>query len=254
MRLVSYNILDGGEGRADPLAEVLEAQRPDVIALIEADFPWALERIANRFKMDFIHASGKKGSVALLSRWPIRQTLNHGPLRPGLTKCLLEATVVEPGGREWVVGVLHFHAHALEEDEHIREGELAEVLDAFAKHRASNTPHILCGDFNSNSPAQQIDPTRCKESTREACQKNGGALPRRVIERLLTAGYIDTLHAVDPAKAAVTGTFSTQHPGQRVDYIFTWGIPPARIKAAWVEQDRLAKYASDHFPVAVEIE
>ena len=34
MRLVSYNILDGGEGRADPLAEVIEAQRPDVIGLV----------------------------------------------------------------------------------------------------------------------------------------------------------------------------------------------------------------------------
>jgi endonuclease/exonuclease/phosphatase family metal-dependent hydrolase len=26
-----------------------------------------------------------------------------------------------------------------------------------------------------------------------------------------------------------------------------------RIKSAWIEQDRLAKYASDHFPVGVEI-
>ena len=31
MRVVSYNILDGGEGRADPLAEVLIARRPDVV-------------------------------------------------------------------------------------------------------------------------------------------------------------------------------------------------------------------------------
>jgi endonuclease/exonuclease/phosphatase family metal-dependent hydrolase len=26
-----------------------------------------------------------------------------------------------------------------------------------------------------------------------------------------------------------------------------------RIKSAWIEHDRLAKYASDHFPVAAEI-
>ena len=36
MRIVRYNILDGGEGRADPLAEVIEAQRPDLVALVEA--------------------------------------------------------------------------------------------------------------------------------------------------------------------------------------------------------------------------
>jgi endonuclease/exonuclease/phosphatase family metal-dependent hydrolase len=253
MRLVSYNILDGGEGRADPLAEVIEAQRPDVVGLVEADFMWALERIANRFKMDFIHAPGKKGSVALLSRWPIRETINHGLLRKGLTKSLLEAKVVEPTGREWVFGVLHLHAHAAENDEKVREGEVAEVLDIFARHRQARTPHILMGDFNSNSPVQPIDPEKCKESTRDEWRKNGGHIPRRVIQTLLDAGYVDTLHAVDPVKAATIGTFSTQHPGQRVDYIFTWGVDDRKIESAWVEQDRLAKYASDHFPIGAEI-
>ena len=254
MRLVSYNILDGGEGRADPLAEVIEAQRPDVIALIESDFMWALERIANRFKMDFIHAPGKKGSVALLSRWPIVETINHGPLREGLTRCLLQAKVVEPTGREWTFGVLHFHPHASDLDEKIREGELAEVLDVFAKHRADNIPHILMGDFNSNSPVQQINPMHCKESTHNDWTENGGKLPRRVIQKLLDAGYVDTLAAVDPQKAATMGTFSTQYPGQRVDYILTWGVNRSKIKSATIEQDRLAKYASDHFPVTAEIE
>jgi endonuclease/exonuclease/phosphatase family metal-dependent hydrolase len=36
-----------------------------------------------------------------------------------------------------------------------------------------------------------------------------------------------------------------------VDYIFTFGIDSPR--DAWIEQDRLARYASDHFPVGVEI-
>src|SRR3954469_4201024 len=135
MRLFSYNILDGGEGRADPLAEVIEAQRPDIVALIEADFPWALERIAARLKMDFIHAPGKKGSVALLSRWPITESVNYGLLRPKLTKCLLEAKVAGPDGRTLIFGVLHFHAHALDKDEQVREAEVAELLEVFAKYR-----------------------------------------------------------------------------------------------------------------------
>jgi endonuclease/exonuclease/phosphatase family metal-dependent hydrolase len=225
-----------------------------VVALIEADFPWALERIAHRLKMDFIHAPGKHGSVALLSRWPIRETINHGPLRPGLTRCLLEATVIEPSDRECVFGVPHFQAQALESDEKIREAEAAEVLEVFARHRRSNTPHFLMGDFNSHSPVQRIDPDKCKESTRDAWQKNGGRIPRRVIQSFLDAGYIDTLQAIDPGQAAAVGTFSTQYPGQRVDYIFAWGVDRATIKAARIEQDRLAKYASDHFPVTAEID
>jgi endonuclease/exonuclease/phosphatase family metal-dependent hydrolase len=253
MRLVSYNILDGGEGRADPLAEVLEAQRPDVIALIEADFPWALERIANRFKMDYIHAPGKKSSVALLSRWPISETINHGLLEPALTKSLLEAKVIEPNGRAWIFGVIHLHAHATERDEQVRETEIAQVLKIFQKYREAQTPHVLVGDFNSNSPVQQINPEQCKESTREEYHHNGNEIPRRVIQTLLDAGYLDTLHEAHPAAAAGAGTFSTQFPGQRVDYIFTWGLKPQQIRSAWIEHDRLAKYASDHFPVAAEL-
>src|SRR4051794_12127129 len=139
MRLVSYNILDGGEGRADPLAEVILAQRPDIVALVEADHLAVLERIAARLSMDFIHAPGNKSAAALLSRWPIRGSINHAPLHGELEKSLLEATVVEPdgrdgtgGGREWTIGVAHLHARADEDDERQRERVLAIVLDVFA--------------------------------------------------------------------------------------------------------------------------
>ena len=37
-------------------------------------------------------------------------------------------------------------------------------------------------------------------------------------------------------------------------YIFTHGIDRSRLKDAWIEYDRLAKYASDHFPIGAEIE
>ncbi len=33
----------------------------------------------------------------------------------------------------------------------------------------------------------------------------------------------------------------------------TSGLAPGRLKTAWVEQDRLAKYASDHFPIGLEL-
>jgi endonuclease/exonuclease/phosphatase family metal-dependent hydrolase len=78
-------------------------------------------------------------------------------------------------------------------------------------------------------------------------------LPRRIVQAILDAGYFDTLQVVHPDEAGGIGTFTTQFPGQRVDYIFSHGIDRARIKAAWVEQDRLAKYASDHFPIGAEI-
>lgn len=254
MRMVSYNILDGGEGRADPLAEVIEAQRADVVALVEADDLAVIERIARRLDMDFIQAPGPKHSSALLSRWTLRETINHALLNPGaIANSLLEATVIDPDGGEWVLGVVHLHAQATEKDEAERERELGFVLQAFARHRAAGRPHVLCGDFNANSPVQQIDPQRCKPSTRKAWSDNGGSLPRRVVNAMLNSGYVDALHALRGDYAATHGTFSTQFPGQRVDYLFAHGIDATRFRDAWIEYDRLAKYASDHFPVGLEI-
>jgi endonuclease/exonuclease/phosphatase family metal-dependent hydrolase len=253
VRIVSYNILDGGEGRADPVGEVIEAQRPDVVALVEADDLAVVERIARRLKMDYVHAPGRKQASALLTRFAIRDSINHALLRDGLSKSFLEATVIDDRGGEWSFGVVHLHHGALETDETTREAEMAVVLDAFAPHRATGRPQILCGDFNADPPGQIIDPHKVKQSTREAWQANGGHVPRRVIASVLAGGYIDTLHALRCEEALSMGTFSTQYPGQRVDHIFTHGVERSRLKQAWIEYDRLAKYASDHFPVGVEI-
>ncbi len=253
MRIVSYNILDGGEGRADPLAEVIEAQRADVVALVEADDLAVLERMANRFKMELLHAPGQHHASAILSRWPIEESINHGALNQGIHNSFLEATLSLPNAKPLSIGVVHLCPHGTEADETKREQELAIVLGAFASHREANRPHVLAGDFNANSPVQKIDPQRCKPRTKKEWDENGGQLPRRVVSKILDAGYTDSLHAVNAIAGETMGTFSTQFPEQRVDYLFSCGIDPAKLTRAWIEQDRLAKYASDHFPIGLEL-
>ena len=255
MRIVNYNILDGGEGRVDSLARVIEAQRPDVVGLVEADSRAVVEDLAARLEMDFVHAPGNAHASALLTRWPVRESINHAPLHPNaLEKSLLEATVVEPeSGREWTVGVVHLHARGTEEDERVRERELDVLLAAFAAHRAAGRPHLICGDFNANAPYQRIAPDQCKPRTRREWEENGGGLPRRVVQRMLEAGYLDSLHAVDPCGGETRGSFTTEFPGQRVDYVFTFGFERRRLKSAWVHHDPPAREASDHYPVGVEI-
>lgn len=252
MRLVSYNILDGGEGRADPIAEVIEARRPDVVVLVEADVPAVVERIAGRLKMDFVTADGRRHGGAILARGRIAESVNHSLLRPEFSDLLLEATVETPDG-PWTVAAVHLHARARLDDEKQREREISAILEIFADHRSKNSPHLLAGDFNANSPIQQIEIEKCKARTRDDFAANGGMLPRTAIAKLLDAGYLDTLHSVKGAEAARIGSFTTQEPGQRVDYVFSFAIDPRRLKNARIEHDRLAKYASDHFPVIVEI-
>lgn len=253
MRLLSYNILDGGVGRADGLADVIAAQRPDLVALVEAEDEAVLDHLARRLDMDVLFAAGNSHASALLTRWPVRESINYAPLHADLEKSFLEATVVDPGGREWTLGILHLHAHGLEANEDRRVRELDIVLKAFAPHRAAGRPHLLCGDFNANAPQQSIDPAKCKPRTQKEWAQNGGGLPRRAVQKVLSAGYVDTLREVDPKASESIGTFNTQSPGQRVDYVFAYGLGRAELAAAWIERSELAKAASDHFPVGVEL-
>lgn len=255
MRIISYNILDGGEGRADPLAEVILAQRVDVVALVEADDPAVVDRIARRADMDVVRATGRRHGAALLSRWPIMQSVDHTRLRAGatLTNVLLEAVVQDPAGREWPIFVTHLHARATEADEDARLREVEAILHITEAYRTRRRAHWLVGDLNSTSAHQLIDAESLKPSTRTEYAENGSRLPVRVMQSLFDAGYVDTLHAHRPDYARSAGTFSTQFPGQRVDYVLAWGVPVGQIRDAWIEHDRLAKYASDHFPVGAEI-
>ena len=253
MRLVSYNILDGGVGRADALADVIATQRPDLVALVEAEDEAVVDHISRRLGMDFLLAAGHSHASALLTRWPVRESINHAPLHRVFEKSFLEATVVEPSGREWLLGALHLHAHGLEADEDRRMRELDVVLNAFEPHRRAGRPHLLCGDFNANAPYQRIDPARCKPRTRKEWDQNGGGLPRRAVQKVLDAGYRDTLREVDPRAAETVGSFKTEFPGQRVDFVFSYGFEARQLRQAWVEQSDAARQASDHFPVGVQV-
>lgn len=253
MRIVSYNILDGGTGRLDALAAVIARQRPDVVGLVEADDEPAVAELARRLGMDFVLAAGKKKGSALLSPFDIVQSVNYGVTDPSISRSYLEAVVVVPRVGPVPVGVVHLHSRAYEADEQVREREVEAVLRTMAAHRRGGVRHFLCGDFNANAPTHHIDLEKSKPKTRHAWEANGGRIPRRAIARLLAAGYVDTLKAAVGEAADVTPTFTTDHPGQRVDFVFAWGVADANVRDAWVDRGEQADAASDHYPVGADV-
>jgi endonuclease/exonuclease/phosphatase family metal-dependent hydrolase len=255
MRVVAWNILDGGVGRADPIAEVLLAQRPDLVALVEADDQSVIDRLASRLRATAVRGQARKGtSAAILSRFDFVHTINHAALHEDGPRSCLEARLRDPDGREWDVFAVHLSARATLDDEQRRLVELSRLLEITAPRRRENRPHLLLGDFNSNSPVQHFDPASAHPRTREAYQANGNVLPRMVVQRLLDEGYLDTLHAVLGDRARSLMSFTTLHPGQRLDYVFAWGMSPGHLHDAWIEHDSLARYASDHFPVGATLD
>lgn len=258
IRVVAYNVLNGGTGRADPLIEVVVAQRErggaDVVVLAEASDPEVVERMGRRLGMEWIIGAsdrGKGGAVAVLTRGKVVRSVNHAAVGgEDMPRGLLEAAV-EVAGVELVVFGVHLHARATLADEAVRVKEVGAVLRAAERYRAAGKAHVLAGDFNANSPAQVIDLAECKKATREAAAGQGGVIPRQAVELIERAGYVDSLLAFDRKLGERETTFSTREPGQRVDYVFAHG---ARVVSAWVEKDRLAQFASDHYPVGAEVE
>lgn len=254
VRVVAWNILDGGLGRADPIAEVLLAQHADVVLLVEADEPSVVDRLALRLKMTAVRGEGRGTSAAVLSRFDFVHTINHAALHEDGPRSCLEARLRDGEGREHDVLAVHLSARATLADEERRLGELSRLLRVTERLRQERRPHLLGGDFNSNSPIQRFDPERCHPRTREAFVANGNVLPRQVVQRLLDAGYVDTLHVAAGDRAAELMSFTTRDPGQRLDYLFAFGLERNRVRDAWIEHDSLARFASDHFPVGASID
>lgn len=252
MRVMSYNILDGGVGRWENIARVLKGHRVDIVTLIEADDMEAAGSIARHLKLECLIHAGRKHSCAILSRFAIEESINHALLHPELTGNCSQFGLRTPGG-ELDVFAVHLHPRAALADEEIRCREVGALLEITRGLRESRRGHLLMGDFNANSPIQRIEREKCKPKTQREMEENGGFIPREAIGRLLAAGYVDTLYACNPEYAVTAGTFTTAHPGQRLDFIFAGNLEAGRLRDAWVVNSAEAVEASDHFPVGLEL-
>ena len=248
MKMMTYNILEGGTGRVDPLAEVIRLAGADVVVLQEA---WDLElfhKLADRLGMDRFLAENPRnpeGGVGLLSRLPIKQAVNHAALEDRLTRGLFSAEIQ---GAPLIAG-LHLHAKETHADEAIRLSELTAVLEIAGRLGPS---HILAGDFNTSHPQQRIDVEKLRPKARARVRGQGDSMPREVIGRILAAGYVDA-HAIHHLPEHFDVSLSTSHPAMRVDFIFVTADLAARVKSCEVFKTEIGRFASDHFPVVMEL-
>src|SRR5215469_10544750 len=102
-RVLSYNILVGGQPRINQITTMIQAADPDIVGLVEAINPRVVETLAKRLGMQYrVSALGHNSTdwqVAVLTRLPIVHTEVH--ICPGtLTKPLLEVCVEEVDGSQ----------------------------------------------------------------------------------------------------------------------------------------------------------
>jgi exonuclease III len=112
---------------------------------------------------------------------------------------------------------------------------------------------VLVGDFNTLAPDERLDTSRLPWRLRWLVWLSGGRIRWQTIAIVLGAGYVDGyrhLHAHEPGL-----TFPTWDPHVRLDYVFVPKGLESRIAACEVVSaaDGLRE-ASDHFPLAAELE
>jgi endonuclease/exonuclease/phosphatase family metal-dependent hydrolase len=97
VKVLSYNIHEGGDSRLTAIAALVGQQMPDAMALLEANRRPNVERLER--KLDVQLACGEANCmshVAWLSHRPIRRWVNHRHL--SLAKTLLEYEIATDEG------------------------------------------------------------------------------------------------------------------------------------------------------------
>lgn len=240
LRVMSYNILLGGQDRLAGIARTIRGVGPDVVALIEANVRAHAEALAGELGMEL--AFGKANSdfhIAWLSRLPIRSTHNHR--RPIFTKTLLEIVVEQESGDEVALFATHLSAGAGEAEPR-RVQEVEAILDVL--RGVAGRPHLLVGDFNAMPPG---------ESPGQPPEGEVGDVRGEALVPLLSAGYVDCYRALHPWNHAAPGyTYTTDHPWLRLDYIFASPKMAPRLRACGIVTGADAATCSDHFPIWAE--
>lgn len=234
LRVMSYNVHHcsppsrPGVIDVPAIVRTIQAQRPDVVMLQEIDVHTgrsgpALDQareLATQLQMHSYfgraipHEGGAYG-VALLSRYPLRDTLVHRlPTQEGTNgepRVLAVATITLPTGQQVRVGCTHLDAQRPDTNRQLQATEIVRLA------ATETLPFLLAGDFNAeaDSPVvQQLD-TRFKRT----CQPCAPTIP-----------------VVTPTKAIDFITFA----------------PASRFRV--VSHQVVAEtYASDHRPVVAEL-
>ena len=144
--------------------DMLKRERPDVVALQEADeasrwsggfdhVSFLAEQANFPFHAHAIHVKNQWYSygTALLSQWPIENLIEHNfqPSPPttnkGFTLVELRVPVAQSGGRTRKVDMISVHLDFSRNK--IRQQQIAEMIAVLGQR---NNPRIILGDFNSD--------------------------------------------------------------------------------------------------------
>jgi endonuclease/exonuclease/phosphatase family metal-dependent hydrolase len=242
LRLMTYNVhrCVGTDRKLDVerVAEVIAAEKPDVVALQELDVRRArtrgvdqAHRLAELLKMSshFHPAMTVEEELygdAILTALPEKKVKADGlPLYtriPGLEPRGAIWITVEVGGTP--VQIINTHLGLVPQEQKRQAAAL--LGEQWMAHEAWKAPGILLGDFNAS--------------------------PYSATYRLLKAALRDAQTQSPTWRKTPTATFPSSFPFMRIDHVFlTKGLETVNVSSPY---GALARVASDHLPLVVDLE
>jgi exodeoxyribonuclease-3 len=227
VRFLTWNVRTGGSGgRLDALVTLLQRERPDILALQELrGFPGRrMAEVAGALGMTpFLARSVFGQSVAVLVRPPLR-IVDWSGVRWRLHHAAAAVRVPTTAGQLTVVST---HLNALSPYRRLREARFLA-----ARYRPAKGPVLLAGDLNSLDPGTD-------HTARLA------ALSEPYRHRHVTAHTTPTTRGGGQEFSAA---------GMRLDYLMASPSVAARAAHARVLRGAEAEYASDHYPLAADLD
>jgi endonuclease/exonuclease/phosphatase family metal-dependent hydrolase len=234
LRIMTYNVHScvGTDGSYDPerVASVIEEASPDIVALQEVDVglersshhdqaDWLAQRLGMRshFTCARFAGAGQYGN-AILSRYSLA-LYSEGclPGRGGERRAV-QWVRIELGNVE--VDVLNTHLSTQYRERVLQVKAL--VGSDWVARAEQDAFLIICGDFNS--------------------------MPFSPICRMLTRTLVDAQRA---AGGDIHSTWPSSVPLMRIDHVFT--SRSLAVRSAHVPRTALARLASDHLPLIVDV-
>ena len=242
LRLMTYNVhrCVGTDRRLDVerIAEVIAAEKPDVVALQELDV-----RRARTKGVDQAHRLAEL--LKMTSHFHPAMTVEKELYGDAILTCLPEVKVkadglplypripgLEPRGAVWItvqvggtpVQIINTHLGLVPQEQKRQAADL--LGENWMAHEAWKAPGILLGDFN--------------------------ATPYSATYRLLKAALRDAQTPSAGWRKSPTSTFPSNFPFMRIDHVFlTKGLETLDVRSPY---GALARAASDHLPLVVDLE
>ncbi len=242
LRLMTYNVhrCVGTDRKLDVerVAEVIAAEKPDVVALQELDV-----RRARTKGVDQAHRLAEL--LKMSSHFHPAMTVEEELYGDAILTCLPEKLVkagglplynripgLEPRGAIWItvevggvpVQIINTHLGLVPQEQKRQAAAL--LSEQWMAHDDFKAPGILLGDFN--------------------------ATPYSATYRLLKAALRDAQTQSPTWRQTPTATFPSNFPFMRIDHVFlTKGLETIGVRSPY---GALARAASDHLPLVVDLE